>query len=174
MGAALNDLKAITAQKSPLQDEMAARSRGLMQQTNAPRREILSQLTEALRTGGVGAKIPSIQRAVESSNQQNSQALGQTAEQLAAKNIGGTAGARIMAGQRLAGAQQTSQIPTTMAQQVIAQFMPFLSQVQGLGFGGLSQAGQAQQQQEQFNTAQRNAAIQGGGLFGGSKILGLV
>lgn len=174
MGAALNDAKAITAGGTQLGAEMAGRSRALFGQTAQPRREILGQLTEALRTGGVGAKIPVIQRSVEASNQANSQALAQTAQQLAQRNIGGTAGARILAGQRLAGAQQTSQIGPQMAQQAIAQFMPFLAQTQGLGFGSLSQLAQAQQQNEQFNAAQRNAAIQGGGLFGGGKIAGIL
>jgi len=131
-----------------------------MGMTGKPLREAMSQLTEALKTGGVGARIPMIQRAVEQQNQATSQALGQTAETLAQRNIGGTQAARIMAGTQLAGASAASRIPTDVAQQVISQGIPQAMGLRTMGFGGLQSAGSAQMATDQFNALQFKALMQ--------------
>lgn len=130
---------------------LANMSAKLNRQTNKPRKLILGQMTEALRTGGVGAKIPMIQQAVSRSNQATSAGIAQTAEQLASRNIGGPFAQRIMAGQRLAGNQQAAAIPTEMAQQLIQQFTPFLASTQSLAASGMSQVAQLGQAADMFS-----------------------
>lgn len=174
MGAALGSAKASTAGTSPLQAEQGIRGRQMLRQTKAPRQLMLRQLTEALRTGGVGAKIPAIQQAVSRSNQATASMTAQTAEQMASKNIGGPFAARTIAGMRLAGAQQSAAIPTEMAQQLIGQFTPVMMGTQQLGMGAFSQSAQAAQQLAEFNASQRQQQILQGGLFGGGRIAGIV
>ena len=85
------------------------------------RKELGAQTLEALKTGGVGAKIPLIQRAVEGAQRSNAQALQRTETGLARDStISGTPFAQsILAQQRQAGAFQASQIPTSIAGQLI-------------------------------------------------------
>ena len=81
---------------------------------------LLSQISEALKTGGVGAQIPIIQNAVSGANQATSQALKGTTESLARSGLGATPfGQRQLAETRLAGAQAAGAIPTQFAQQYI-------------------------------------------------------
>jgi hypothetical protein len=129
----------------------------------------LSQLVEALKTGGVKANIPIIQQAVARANQATAGAMTQTAEQLAARNIGGPFAQRILAGMRMAGNEQAAQIPTQMAQSLINAFLPFAGQVQSLGMGAFSTAAQSAQQLSEFNAAQTQQQQLQGGLFGGGK-----
>lgn len=77
------------------------------------RGEFLSQLKTALQTGGApNSTIPSIQRAVESSQQATSDTLRGLNENLARQGLAGTGlGARTMASAELAGRQATSQTP---------------------------------------------------------------
>lgn len=140
--------------------QIADIGRTLIRQTQKPRKELLSQMTEALRTGGVKAKIPLIQQAVSQQKQALGGALTSTAEQLASKNIGGPFAQRALAGMRLAGEQNIAGIPTQMAEGLIKQTMPFLSNTQSLGMGGISQAGQASFAADAFN-AQQFAKLMG-------------
>lgn len=140
--------------------QLADMGRKMIGQTGPARKEVLRQLTEALKTGGVKAKIPLIQQAVSQSNQATSTALSQTAEQLAQHNVGGPFASRIMAQQRLAGDQATAAIPTGMAERLIGQFTPFLQGTQSLGMGSLSQAGQASFAADAFNAQQFKALMQ--------------
>jgi len=150
-------------------------AQGMIAQTNKPRKLLLQQMTEALRTGGVHAKIPMIQQAVSRANQATATSMAQTAEQLASRNIGGPFAGRILAGQRLAGEQVSAAIPTQMAQQMIQQTQPFLSATQSLGAGALAQTGQAVFASDAFNAQQFKAfmedlkdSIMGGAQMGAS------
>lgn len=133
---------------------------GSAKSAGKPLREAMRQLTEALKTGGVGAKIPLIQRAVEQQKQASSQAATQTAEQLARRNIGGTGAGRILAGQNLAAASAESRIPTDIASAVIGQGLPLASNLRSLGFGGIQAGGQADLNAQQFNALQFKALMQ--------------
>lgn len=142
-------------------ETIGKQGRAMLKRTGPARRMALDQLTEALATGGApGSKLPAVQQAVSAQNQATSQALTQTADALAQRNIGGPFAARILAGTRLAGEQRAAQIGPEMAQQFIQQMMPFLSQTQQLGFGALGQAGQAQFASETFNAQQFVKAMQ--------------
>lgn len=91
--------------------------------TQQPTRRILGKQTvEALKTGGIGARIPIIQRAVDASQQASARALRQTENDLTRGGLGGTPfGQSILAQQRQAGRQAAAQIPTAFAQQLIGQ-----------------------------------------------------
>lgn len=158
-------------------DRLAGQGQALFKQTSQPRKLLLRQMTEALRTGGVKAKIPLIQQAVSQSQQATSQATRQTSEELASRNIGGPFASRMLAGTRLAGAQNTAQIPTRVAEGLIAQVMPFLSNTQQLGVGATAQAAGLANQLDQFNAGAQGQMIGAlakgvtgglGGLLGGS------
>lgn len=153
----------MSAGKTDMPDEfrtLAQTAQGMIKRAGPARRAALDQLTQALTTGGVKAKIPAIQNAVSQTNQATSNALRQTSEELANRNVGGPFASRILAGTRMAGEQRAAAIPTEMAQQVIGQMMPFLGQVQGLGMGALGQAGQAHFASDVFN-AQQFARLMG-------------
>jgi hypothetical protein len=137
----------IDSSTGPLQDI----SNRLIAQTNQPRKLILKQLTEALRTGGVKAKIPLIQQAVSAANRELGGSLARTSEQLAARNIGGPFAQRILAQNRVAGEQGIAAIPTQTAEQLISQFTPFLASTQALGVSALSQIAQLKQAADMFN-----------------------
>lgn len=151
---------------------------GMLRKTKRPRNEILKQLTEALTTGGVKAKIPLIQQAVSQSQQATAAGLAQTSEQLAARNIGGPFASRILAGQRMAGEQETARLPTQIAESFIGQMTPFLAGTQSLGAGAVGQAASLESQIDMFNAQQKMAMIGGiakslspsiQGLMGGTK-----
>lgn len=146
----------------------------LFRQSAQPRKAILSQLTEALQTGGVKSKIPLIQQAVSQSNQATAAGLRQTGEQLAQRNIGGPFASRILAAQRLSGEQQTARIPTQIAESFIGQMTPFLASTQSLGTGAIGQAAGLQQQNEQFNAQQQMAVLGAIGKAFGPSLSGLV
>lgn len=103
------------------------------------RNEVFRQVQEALKTGGVGARIPMIQQAVSQSQQATGRAVSQTSEELAKRNIGGSFAASQLAGVRQAGEQATAGIPTQMAQQLLSQ-APTLAQI---GYPGAPTGGSA-------------------------------
>lgn len=174
MGAALSGPKASLAGGSYQQGKLQGQGKRMLKEAAPARGLMLQQLTEALKTGGVGARIPMIQQAVSRANQATASATAQTAEQLGAHNIGGPFASRIMAGQRLAGQQQAAAIPTEMAQQLIQQMTPVMMGTQQLGMGAFSTAAQSAQQLAEFNASQRQQAILQGGLFGGGRIAGIL
>lgn len=174
MGAALGDLKSITSGRADQQKMLQRQGGGMLRETKGPRQLMLRQLTEALRTGGVKARIPMIQQAVSRANQATASATAQTAEQLASRNVGGPFASRILAQQRMAGNQQAAAIPTEMAQQLIQQVTPVMMGTQQLGMGAFSTAAQSAQQLAEFNAAQRQQSILQGGLLGGGRIAGIL
>jgi len=88
-----------------------------IREASKPTRDLVfSQVTEALKTGGVEAQIPSIQRSVEASRGATSSALRGLDEDLASSGLGRTGfGARARAETLLAGESGTANIPTAMA-----------------------------------------------------------
>lgn len=107
-------------QKSVLRQQIR-QNRKVFRVQQPVRREIGRQTREALRTGGVGAQIPIIQRAVEQSSLAGSQAMRDAESGLAASGLTGTPfGQRILA--QLSGQTRfaTSQLPTQFAQSLIS------------------------------------------------------
>lgn len=100
--------------------------------------EFMRQLSEALRTGGIGAQIPIIQQAVSGANQATSQALRGTEASLASSGLAGTPyGQRTLAETRMSGAQQAARIPTDYAQQFIGGIPQFTQGLLGQVLGAI-------------------------------------
>lgn len=89
--------------------------------TQQPIRRVLSQQTlEALRTGGVGARLPIAQRAVENTRIATGQSLRSAEGGLSRAGLAGTPFAqRMLAQLSQQGRFAQSQIPTAFAQQLI-------------------------------------------------------
>lgn len=123
------------------------------EQSGPARQTFFDQLNEALTTGGVGARLPIIQKSVEASKSATSAARVATTESLAKAGIGGTPfGQQILAGQELQGNLATAQIPTNIIQQLIAQAPgAVLGSAQTLsgGFGQAAQVGAQRAGQDQ-------------------------
>lgn len=99
-----------------------------------------AQETEALKTGGVNAQIPIINRAVDASRGAESQANTQLQESLARAGLANTSfGAQILGNQQMAGAQRTAEIPTDIA----GQFIGAVPGTAGTGVGAASGAAAA-------------------------------
>jgi hypothetical protein len=79
------------------------------------------QETEALKTGGVNAQIPVINRAVDASRGAESTSNQQTQQALARAGLANTSfGAQILGNQEQAGAENTASVPTNIASQFIS------------------------------------------------------
>lgn len=140
---------------------------------------MLAQGLEALRTGGVEARIPIIQTAVEQSKNALSQGLQQTEEQLALSGIlKSPFGQRILAGQRIEGESAIGAIPTNIAQGMIQQIPQISGNQLGVAIQGMGSASNAAsairaaeiQAFSQFLTTAQNNATQLGSMgMGGGK-----
>jgi len=134
--------------------------RNLANEIKGPRRSLINQFSEALRTGSIGAQNPLIQKSVEASRIAGSQAQSATAESLGQAGITGPQAQRILADQRTSSDLATSRIPAQATQSVLSLAPSFLQgqtgQVAGLSQGLLqantallggqqAQAGQTQQ-----------------------------
>ena len=123
----------------------------ILKQAGPLRKELLGQTLEALKTGGVGARIPVIQRAVESSKQATSNALRGTTESLGATGLASSPyGQSILANIRTQGGQATSQIPTQIAENFIGAAPGIVASMQGQGLQGLQASGSIELQNRQF------------------------
>ena len=96
-----------------------------------------AQETEALKTGGVNAQIPIINRAVDASRGAESEANTQLQESLARAGLANTSfGAQILGNQEMAAKQKTAEIPTDIA----GQFIGAVPGTAGTGVGAASAA----------------------------------
>lgn len=132
-------------------DQLLNAAQTILRQTGPVRKELLGQTLEALKTGGVGAQIPIIQRAVEQSKEATGQALKGTSDQAAAGGVTGPYLQSILAATRMKGEQNTSQIPTEIASNFIAGAPSLISSQQGQGLQALGQGAQIDLQQQEFN-----------------------
>lgn len=132
-------------------DKLLRAAESILQQSAPARKELLGQTLEALKTGGVGARIPIIQRAVEASKQATGNALRETSGQLAGRGITGPYASSILSATREAGGQAASQIPTNIAGQMIGAAPGIVGGFTGQALGGLSTAGSLDLQRQEFN-----------------------
>ncbi len=154
--------------------ELEAFTGEIRQQSRGTRELLFSQAEEALRTGGVGAQIPSITRAQESSRLATSRALEQIDVSLAQSNLAGTPfGERVRAEALTTGEFATSQIPTQQAASIIQTFPGIASGAAIPIITGLGSAASAQANLGGAQTAakaQTTAALFGaGGSIGAGK-----
>ena len=86
---------------------------------------LAGQVEEGLKTGGVGAQMPIINKAVEASRQAGSNTLRTLDENLARTGMAGTPfGARTRAGAVQAGELATSRVPTNIVQEFLKTMTP--------------------------------------------------
>lgn len=98
--------------------------------------QLASQTLEALTTGGVGARIPIVQRGVEAAKRAGSEAVRQTEETIGAGRLGGTPfGQSILAQTRQRAGEVSSLVPVELAQQFIAGAPALAGQLGGFGAG---------------------------------------
>lgn len=84
------------------------------------RKELFSQVTEALRTGGApGARIPLIQQSIAASKQATEQEVRGTREEIERRGITGPFASRALAETRQRGEQATAAIGPRIAEQLI-------------------------------------------------------
>lgn len=125
--------------------QLATLSELTFNQSKGARKALYEQLTEALKTGGVGARIPIIQRAVEDVKAGTAQAIAGSQKQYARAGLAGSPIAiQNIAQQRMAGSQAAARVPTDYAQQLIAAGPGLVSA--GTGIPGLAAAANLQQQ----------------------------
>jgi len=134
-------------------DRLAQMAQRLFKLGKPVLKESLRQTQEALTTGGVEARIPIIQRAVEASKLASANALRSTEESLASTpGLAGTPFAsRTLADARMAAEQRTSQIPTTYAQNIIDAGQPLAFGAVQAGLGGTGQAAGLELGRKEFN-----------------------
>jgi hypothetical protein len=119
---------------SPAIEELLAASRAVLSEAGyeaggiAGSRELaLGQLNEALSTGGVNARIPIVQRALEGSRRETSNALRGIDERLASTGLAGTPfGESTRAGASIEGAARTADVPVQTTLALIEQLLPLL------------------------------------------------
>jgi hypothetical protein len=119
-------------------------------ETRPLRRNLTDQLLEALKTGGAGAQLPIVNKAVESSNRATSNTLRNLDEQLAQFGLTGTpfgVEARTQAEQQ--GRYQTSQIEPNFVMQMLSQIPGFVTGANQTVVSGLGQAAGAEAQSQQ-------------------------
>lgn len=132
-------------------DHLGQMARALFNETSALRKEYQGQSLEALKTGGIGAQIPIIARALEASKSAASQSRQQTVDSLSRSNLAGTPfGQAILAQQEIQGNQHTADIPTQYAQSFISQIPSFITALTGQGIQG--QQGAAQNEVSLYNS----------------------
>lgn len=117
------------------------------EQTRSGRSTLFAQITEALKTGGVGARLPIVGKAVEASKAATSSAMRGTEETLARTGLTRTPwGQNVLAGQRLEGELAVSRIPTDMTQAFLAGTLPAFTGAPNTIVGGYSNLAATQTQ----------------------------
>lgn len=145
----------------------------LFGQTRPVRNDLFTQLSEALRTGGVGARIPIISRAVEDTKAAGSKALTQTDESLARLGLSGTPfGENIRAQTRLSSENAVNRVPTDYAQHFIDMAPALVSGQTGQAMSGAGTSAyltnQSNMNELNANVELMKAMFQGGASLGSS------
>ena len=111
----------------------------LMAEVSPLRKEVLGQTMEALTTGGIGARLPIVQKGIEASRSATSSALSQLDESLARSGGGRSSAAdALRANTLLQGELNTQAIPQQAAEQFIAIAPSLASGFTGQGLQGFS------------------------------------
>lgn len=145
-------------------------------QSRPVREELFSQIAEALRTGGVGARLPIAMKSVEATKSAASNALTKTGESLASSGLAGTPfGESILANTRMQGELAVGQAPIDIANQFIG-MAPNLVVGSGQTIGGMASSAAATGAAREASALQFFASLfgsgaQAGGSMGAAKAL---
>lgn len=130
--------KSPATQASTTESESAKK---LFEETTPVRQELFNQILEGLQTGGIQAKIPIIQSALEQSRGAASNALRQTDESLAQSGLSGTPfGERTRQEGRIQSEAGLAQIPTNVVRDFLGVAPGFTSTTQGQAIQGFTAA----------------------------------
>ena len=147
-----------SVKKSSAEEGLLSIATNLINQSEPLRTEVMGQTLESLRTGGVGAGLPIVQRSIEGSRAATSAALGQIGESMDRQGLGGSSYKNsLMADTALRGAQTTEAIPQQWAEKFIEGAPSMMLGVTGQGLGGYSSATGAANQRSGIQ-AQRDIA----------------
>lgn len=117
----------------------------LFTESQPVRQELFGQILEGLQTGGIGAKIPIIQRAVEESRIAQTQSLRQLDDQIAQGRLAGTPfGERLRADANIGANATTSRVPTDVVRDFLGVAPGFTSNAGQQSVAGLGSASSAQ------------------------------
>lgn len=126
-------------------EDLADIAKQFFGETTPLRQEMIDQFMEALTTGGVGARIPIINKALESSRRAESQTMQGTEENLARTNLAGTPfGAMVRSSTEQQGNLATSQIPTNIIAGMLQQIPGFITGTNQVVTSGMGQAAGAE------------------------------
>jgi len=128
----------------------------VLNESGPMRKQVLQQLEEALSTGSVGARIPLMQRAAESSLLGASDAYDQAQESLGAR-AATPFGQSALAGARTQGALGAGQVPANFILPFMQSGPGIVGGFQNLGIEGLTGGSELRLSQEQFNAEQTAA-----------------
>lgn len=139
-------------------DSLVQLAHGLLNQSKPLRNEVLGQTEEALKTGGVNARIPQVQRAVEASRTAASEATAQTKDETAQAGIGATPYAQnILAQVNQRGNLATSATLSDLINELTRAAPGIALGFTSLGTNALSGGANLQQAQADFNATQQRA-----------------
>ncbi len=134
--------------KTDASSDLADIAKSFFSETKGVRGELVQQMGEALTTGGVGARMPIIRKAEESSRQATSNALRALEKELAVTGQAGTPfGTRAKAETTQRGEMGTSQIGPSMIAQFLQQIPGVITGSNQMTIQGLSGAAGAEAQQ---------------------------
>jgi len=131
--------------------DLSSMARGFANETKGLRQELITQMGDILKTGGSQAQVPMIAKAVEASKQATSKATQGLDAEMARAGLSGTPfGIMMKNNARQSGSLATSQIPTNIAQQILAMIPNFILGQGQTAMGGLG--GAASNSTSQANT----------------------
>lgn len=141
-------------------DRLSNLAKLFAQETTPLRREMNDQFLEALTTGGVEARIPMINKAVESSRQATSNTLRQLDQQLAMSGLAGTPfGQQMRTGALQTGEQQTAGVPFNIIGQLLQQIPGYVTGANQTVVTGLGQAAGAEAQSQGAQSSMLGALL---------------
>ncbi len=128
--------------KSSAENGLLDISSALMAEISPLRKEVIGQTLESLQTGGIGARLPIVQKGIEASRAATSSALSQLDEGMARQGLGQSGYANALRAQTLlSGELETQAIPQRAAEQFIAIAPSLASGFTGQGLQGFSTSG---------------------------------
>lgn len=164
-----------SSSSTPEGKTLAELSKALFTESDPTRRALLGQTTEALRTGGIAAQIPMIQRMVEGTKAQSASALAGTDESLRSAGLKGTPyGQQILAKTREQGAFATGQAESEFTRWLTQLGVSGAVAGGGQGLAGLGDVAKSSAGIEAANQAASGAEIGGGAAAGGAIIAAVI
>lgn len=145
---------------SPYAPELARFGKQALKAAEPVQQQLLSQESEALRTGGITNRIPIENRQVDAARQAGSMSAQSTRDILSKYGLANSAfGARTLAEETSRTNQDVANVPANDAAAIISGAPSTVAGAQGVGAGLLSEAGQLDTnqtwQQQQMNMGEK-------------------